>query len=475
MKKILLVLGISALAILILGIAGYFYWQAEKPIIEGEWFQTGNTQPITEFQTKQSKELEDNRIGGLWDLKTPEHYGESPKQFVQDINELGTKRIRIIIDDGDWQDVDWSKEEYSHFYIQDHTEEVITGLANIDLKILLGLVFWDSESPSFKEEDEQDYSRFKTEDEIQHYLDYAKFIANHYKDKIEFYEILNEPNIGHGTQQHVEVNDYIKLVKRVVPVIREKDPNAKIVVGATASFRAENTREYLFDILKSDVMQLVDGISFHPMYTEASPQHDKEYYYNYPSLMQEIRDTASAHGFEGEYFADELTWRTPLNPHPDEIWTYSETVSTKYYARGTIINLGLDLTVGLGEMEPGNYDSPKMRAVQNLATIMAGNSPIDLPVEIQSETTNIMSYGFSLSNGDKLIALWTDGVAVDNDPGVKANLTVQDITPKDVTGIDVLKGYQQPIKINNKNGDLTIQNLLVRDYPLILRISKADQ
>jgi len=67
--------------------------------------------------------------------------------------------------------------------------------------------------------------------------------------------------------------------------------------------------------------------------------------------------------------------------------------------------------------------------------------------------------------------LWTDGVAVDDDPGVSANLTVQGITSEDVTGIDVLNGYQQSIITNNENGNLVIQNLIVRDYPLIVRIS----
>jgi hypothetical protein len=109
--------------------------------------------------------------------------------------------------------------------------------------------------------------------------------------------------------------------------------------------------------------------------------------------------------------------------------------------------------------------------IPNLCTVMAGNSPVDLPMEIQSEeATNIVSYGFSLPNGDKLIALWTDGVAVDDDPGVEADLTFQGITSEDVTGIDVLNGYQQSITASSEDGNLVVQNLIVRDYPMILRI-----
>lgn len=63
-------------------------------------------------------------------------------------------------------------------------------------------------------------------------------------------------------------------------------------------------------------------------------------------------------------------------------------------------------------------------------------------------------------------------MAVDNDPGVRANLTVQDTTSEDVTATDVLNGYQQSITTTNENGNLTIQNLIIRDYPLILRVTK---
>ncbi|GAJ16800.1 unnamed protein product, partial [marine sediment metagenome] len=49
-------------------------WEKQKPITGVEWFQTGNEQTITQLETKTSKELEDNRIGSQWDLKTLDHY-----------------------------------------------------------------------------------------------------------------------------------------------------------------------------------------------------------------------------------------------------------------------------------------------------------------------------------------------------------------------------------------------------------------
>jgi hypothetical protein len=374
---------------------------------------------------------------------------------------VGLKWIRLSIDWNDWNEVE-STGAYSEYYIDPKQDKAITDIANNGVKIMYILVFWDEVIQVEKE----DYSRFKTEDEIQRYLDYVKFIVCHFKDRIEYYEILNEPNIGEGTQQYVEVADYINLVKRTVPIIRQEHSEAKIVPGAVTPLSEPGARDYFFTILSSDVMPLVDAVSWH-CHNRESPEYTPEYYYNYPSLVQEIKDVASTHGFKGEYIAEEMHWRTLSDTHPHEPSIYSETATAKYFARGIVMHLGMDITAGLAGTSH-DLDLPKMRAIQNLCNIMAGTEPTNLPIEIQSEAINIKSYSFSLSNGDKLVALWTDGVAVDEDPGVKAKLTIPNFSAQKVVGIDVLNSFAQQMITSIENGSVIINNLLIKDYPIIL-------
>jgi hypothetical protein len=103
---------------------------------------------------------------------------------------------------------------------------------------------------------------------------------------------------------------------------------------------------------------------------------------------------------------------------------------------------------------------------------MAGTEPLDLPAEIESEATNIRSYSFSLPNGDRLLALWTDGVAVDDDPGINATVTLPGFSAQKMVGIDVLNSFQQELVTSTEDGNLVINNLLVKDYPIILHLSK---
>jgi hypothetical protein len=426
--------------------------------------QEGNDLPKTQLRPKQSSELEDNRIGQMVGLDV---YAEQDVDaFIYQNNEqFGFKWVRLTIDWFDWGEVE-STGEYSEYHVNPYQDKTITGLVENGIKIMYTLVFWDEAIQAG-----EGYSRFKTEDEIQRYLDYVRFIVHHFKDRIEYYEILNEPNIEEGTQQYVELADYVKLVKRVVPVIRQEYPEAKIVVGAVTPFAiTPGAQEYFFGILDSDAMPLVDAVSWHAC-DGTSPEYMAEFYYNIPSLVQEMKDLASAHGFNGEYIVEEMHWRTPKDAHPMgyEYSEYSEIPSAKYYARGIVMYLGMSLTTGLA-LEALDELPLRESVIQNLCTFMAGAEPVSVSVEIQSEATNIMSYSFSLTNGDKLIALWTDGVAVDYDPGIEATLTFPGFSAQKVVGIDVLNSFEQELITSFESGNLVIQNLLVKDYPIILHL-----
>jgi hypothetical protein len=255
----------------------------------------------------------------------------------------------------------------------------------------------------------------------------------------------------------------------VVPVIKEEDSEAKIVIGAVGALGEEyppygEAIDYLADVLKSGVAPLVDAISWHPFY---GIRPDHPYYQNYPQVVENMKELAIPEGFEGEYLAEEIAWTTWTEgdmPNP-----VSEGVANKYYTRAILMHRGLNVTMSFQGMylQIANLQD----TVHNICDVMAGAEPVGLPIEIQSEATNIRNYSFSLPNGDKLLALWTDGVAVDNAPGVTATLIFPGFSAQKVVGIDVLHSFEQQMIIDGEDGNLVISNLLIKDYPIILRIT----
>ena len=90
-----------------------------------------------------------------------------------------------------------------------------------------------------------------------------------------------------------------------------------------------------------------------------------------------------------------------------------------------------------------------------------------------SAAADLRSYSFSLPDGDKMIAFWTDGVAEDYDPGVPATVTLPWQSVQSVKGIDVLHGFEQELIAESGNDKLVIRGLIIKDYPIIISIASA--
>jgi len=362
----------------------------------------------------------------------------------------------------DWPSIDWSRPET----ITVEQDAFVTDLAQSGITVTYILSFWDKANhpdgwPEIP-------SRFTTEEEIQRYLEYVRYIVGHFKDRVRYFELWNEPDNDSSAIQHIKPEDYVELVRRVVPVIRDEYPEAKIVVGSIVLYYSQ---DYLYHLIQSDVMPLVDVIAWHPLYgTSPEYEDEREYYYAYPGIAEDIKETAISHGFQGEFRGDEIGWCSPDEHNPEGCWyMYTNAIAAKYYGRGIAMHQGMNVAVHVGGMDTLRLETSAI--VGNLATIFAGSQAESFPLQVQTTITNVVSYTFALPNDDYLVALWNDGVATDYDPGITATLTFSGFVDHSVTGIDALYGYQQQMMTDTVDSNLVIRDLLVKDYPIILRLN----
>ena len=186
--------------------------------------QEGNDLPKIKIAITPYQELADNRIGHLNPVG-PDGDGSCPP--VEDNYRLlehlewGTKWLFTGIDMRELDEsVAWENRWYSSSEITEYQECTISLLVENGVTVVNSLNYWDEDLHA---ENQPDYG---DEEEVQLFLEHNRFLVSHFKGRIQYYEILNEPN------GYVEVEDYINLVRQVIPVIREEDPEAKIVVGS---------------------------------------------------------------------------------------------------------------------------------------------------------------------------------------------------------------------------------------------------
>jgi len=447
--------------------------------------QTGNTQPKTLIPSLSASDLAENyigdQIGGLRTLI----YNEGDAEYFLDYYErTGYKWTRLSLDPLDWSDVAEDPSLYSQWEVDPLHDAFITELAERGTTILYCLVFWDEE---IDPDQPYGWTRFEDEAEVQRYLDYARFVVDHFEGRVAYYEIFNESfygGPGDFSQQNITLRAYTNLVYSATQVILEENPSAKVIAGPAPALYEKDCYDYELGILSSDlIMPVVDGVSWHPGPYPVELGGAVDHLYLVPETIQELQSTAGAYGFTGDYIPEEIQWPTAANPSPTEPWNvYSETISAKYFGRGILDHRGLGMPALLaGTASDGSL--PKMDVIQHLTNLLADAEPAPLSLQVQSTLTDVVSYTFAYEDSDSyLIALWEDGFATNEiEPGTPLTLTVSGFTTTlqllaysnlSVTGYDVLHNFRQPLDVYVDGDSLVIPNLQVRDYPLVLRLAQ---
>jgi hypothetical protein len=307
--------------------------------------QQGNALSILPFRSRCTSDLPDHHIGTTWGtLLSPSMEGDfsCDPQGVR-----GLQKVRLTFNEAeDWPSIDWSRPEMP---ISAEQDAFIDRLLQGGIRVTYILNFWDKANhpdgwPEIP-------SRFTTEAEIERYLEYVRYIIGHFRGRVQHFELWNEPDNDGSAIQHIKPQGYVHLVQEVVPAIKAEFPEVKIVVGDLI-MRNEYGRAYMDYLTQSEAMPLVDGIAWHPLYgTAPDVEEEREYYYAYPGLVQHIQETALAHGFQGDFRADEVGWCSPDEYAPDcgaAVKMHTNTIAAKYYGRGIIMHLGNDVSVYVG-------------------------------------------------------------------------------------------------------------------------------
>lgn len=328
---------------------------------------------------------------------------------------------------------------------------------------------------------------------LQGYLSYVRYMVRHFKNRVRYYEIMNEWPTTPGAAK-----EYSDLAKAVIPVIRREYPEAKIIAASTPGFR----RSFIEAYLKEGLGPMIDVIAWHPFY-QTDPEAQS--FRDYPHQVQEFKKVCESYGFAGEYMATEYTWSAPSPPAASCIFQpsddalsepISELTKAKYASRVTVKHVGLDIvslwnetfqtqlthwSIGLlrntfsADPLPPTQPEPIYYIQRTLSTVLEDVQPIELRVEIGNCTAEPEVWTFERGSGTYLVAIWMPGRAEDCVNDTEVDIFLPDIRVGHAIGIDILNGRKQGLTIEHDEHRTVLRRMLLKDFPIFIVLSRINE
>ena len=104
--------------------------------------------------------------------------------------------------------------------------------------------------------------------------------------------------------------------------------------------------------------------------------------------------------------------------------------------------------------------------LRTLCTVLESATPVSTAVEFSNKEHEFEVDAFRLPNGATLAAVWLPGQPADDSPRVATDLHFPGISFSRATGIDVLNGTEQPLRISGGR----LPGLVIKDYPIFIRL-----
>jgi hypothetical protein len=213
--------------------------------------------------------------------------------------------IYMLRDEILWKTAEKTK---GQFEIPPKMEYAVNDAVSRGLKLLLILCYgnplYDQGGPPY------------TEEGIAAFVRYAAFMAEHFKGRVDHFEVWNEYNLDRSKRPP---EDYAKLIKAAYPAIKAANPAAFVVGCCTAGA----SLDWIDRVLAAGAYDYMDAISIHPYCYPLSPDWGGTV-----KSIEMTRELMLRYGEEKPIWITEIGWPT----HKDERGV-SELVSGAYAVR----------------------------------------------------------------------------------------------------------------------------------------------
>ena len=180
-----------------------------------------------------------------WDHAWNNHHydGDKAKKAAKLMEEAGVGFVRM---DFLWEDIEPAYGEF-HFEKYDRITDILKAH---HIKIL-GLLSYNAPWAN---------AQWNAPPNKTLFTEYSKNIVRHYKDKVKYWEIWNEPDDTQYWAPQDDMKSYTELLKMVYPALKREDRSCVVVLGGLSKTIAVSLRH----IYKYGGKDYFDVVNFHP-------------------------------------------------------------------------------------------------------------------------------------------------------------------------------------------------------------------
>ena len=325
------------------------------------------------------------------------------------------------------------------------------------------------------------------------FVNYAKFVARHFKGRVKYYEIWNEENSWAWYGAPPDPAAYGTLLRETAKALKGIDPEIKVTTGGTAALAPV----FLSASLQRGGGQYLDAVAFHP-YTMPYPEmglgsldviDGKQQgrtpaelgFKTWPEMIAFLRKTFSPFNPRFEYWADE--WNAIPDMEDGLQSGFGELAEAKQAAR---FYLGCTLSQVRGvwwSLANENYEfawailrtgdlsrKPIFYTIRALSTVLAGARPDDsVRASLSGDAPELHCGTLRGAGGETLVAVWS-AVAPQDDYAAR-HITLRIESPaRKAELIDPLYSVVQQAAVKREGKMAVIEGLLTPDYPVFVRL-----
>lgn len=350
------------------------------------------------------------------------------------------------------------------------------------------------------------------------FLNFTRATVERYKDRIDYWEVWNEPNHRNYWGAEPDGIEYGELLVQTAKLIKEVDPGSKVIGGSMAGIDPEFTEDFLS--VGSD--KIIDIISYHNY--GAVPE---ERIYAAIDLWEiinkykpEMELWQGECGYPSHSSTRDFRGRAPWGLNIQAKWLLRQSFVDTYYCKATLSNyFKLVHTSGKGDKQarsnlrpidkilgfperggsrvrtkgvnekclltnPDFERKPGFYAYQNLCAVWNPGykpNPVEYSIEIVDEG---IFYGiseddafpsvalvttFTDDEGNNLVAWWLPWNMQEYIPELaKINISLPGINFEDPVLLDPLNGEVFEMEIKKTDSGCLLSEIVLADYPLIM-------